>query len=265
MYRIMRCLLLMILLVFLGGCSDDSSVNTNAAFVGSDVGAETTAKPDANENYYDSEMTGEKKPTIPQSIPIGTEYLYDFTFSERYDDKVTPEFSLVFDGNTLFLFDKFQNDTSPYKEYEYDGDGMVPHRYKRYWYATEAGNLVVGTDYYEPDNLEYLTYLWTDMVSAKTNEGISVGSSVDDLLLAYPDNLYFVGKDSATPELLVVDDVLKPAPYDSVYAWQPYSLETNDIRDITFYVENDIVVAIEIVEPFELRYVYGYDRTEGFD
>lgn len=44
------------------------------------------------------------------------------------------------------------------------------------------------------------------------------------------------------------------------YAWQPFTAETNEIRDITFYMRDGTVVAIELVEPFELRYVYGFDR-----
>lgn len=37
----------------------------------------------------------------------------------------------------------------------------------------------------------------------------------------------------------------------------------NEIRDITFYIKDRMVVAIEIVQLFELRHVYGYDRDAG--
>lgn len=39
--------------------------------------------------------------------------------------------------------------------------------------------------------------------------------------------------------------------------------ETNEIRDITFYMKDYAIAAIEIIEPYELRHVYGYDREAG--
>ena len=51
--------------------------------------------------------------------------------------------------------------------------------------------------------------------------------------------------------------------FDCAYAWQPFAVESNDIRDITFYINDGVVVAIEMMEPYELRYVYGYDRDAG--
>ena len=213
-------------------------------------------------NDFDDSVQNERKPTIPQNVPEGIEYLYDFTFSERYDEDVSRDFSLSLNEITLSLYEEYQNKANPQMQLQYDGDGMVPHQYKRYWYEVEDGDLVVGTHYYEPDNLEYLTYLWTDIEGAKTDNGISVGDSVNKLLGAYKDNLFFIEKGEARPELLVIDDTLQWASYDGAYVWQPYSPERRDTRDITFYVENQIVTAIEMVQPFELRYVYRNNQSE---
>ena len=103
------------------------------------------------------------------------------------------------------------------------------------------------------------------MDGAKTDKGISVGSSVDELLDAYTGTLFFIEKGEANPELLVIDDSLQWGSYDGAYVWQPYSPERRDTRDITFYVENQIVTAIEMVQPFELRYVYRNNQSEFTD
>ncbi len=39
--------------------------------------------------------------------------------------------------------------------------------------------------------------------------------------------------------------------------------ETNEIRDITFYMKDGRIAAMESIEPYELRHVYGYDREAG--
>ena len=57
---------------------------------------------------------------------------------------------------------------------------------------------------------------------------------------------------------------LSPA-FDCAYAWQPYTRENNDCRDITFYLRDGAVAAIEIASPYELRYVHGYDRDAGLE
>ncbi|MGN0710751.1 MAG: hypothetical protein ACI4LO_03240 [Anaerovoracaceae bacterium] len=44
--------------------------------------------------------------------------------------------------------------------------------------------------------------------------------------------------------------------FDYAYAWQPYNAENNDIRDITFYIKDGKISSIEVIKPFELRYVY---------
>lgn len=43
----------------------------------------------------------------------------------------------------------------------------------------------------------------------------------------------------------------------------PFTQESNELRDITFYMKDGVVAAIEVMEPYELRYVYGYDRAAG--
>ena len=144
----------------------------------------------------------------------------------------------------------------------FDGDGMTPHKYKRYWDSFETGNLEIGTHYYEPDGVEYISYLWSDIEGVKTHRNISVGSAEEDILSAYPEDLYYVDQESASPGFMELRDK-KDFNYDYAYTWQPFTAESNDIRDITFYIKEGKVVSIEMISPFELRYVYGYDREAG--
>lgn len=214
---------------------------------------------------------GNDKPTIPQDLPSDMEYLYDFRFSERYDSHVTPDFSLGLLGSavsldgTLSLFEKYQNANEPGGEYTYDGDGMVPHRYKQYRYTFQQGTLMIGTDYYEPDNVEYISYLWTDLEGVQTNRNISVGSSEAELLQAYTSDLYFLEQGDTEPGTSAVNKESNVGVCDYAYAWQPFNQESNELRDITFYIKDGAVAAIEIMEPYELRYVYGYDRAAGLE
>lgn len=202
------------------------------------------------------------RPTVPENAPEGIDY--DFTFTERYDDNVDEAFSLILPkGNTFCLFEKFE----PAEEWAdaiYDGDGRAPHDFGRYWYSAEEGNLVVGTDLYELDEVEYISYLRTDIVGAGTNLGIAVGSSEAELLKAYTDNLYYIEPDYSEAHLMDLDNYNDPGyNCDHAYAWQPFTPETNECRDVTFYITDGKVSAIEIISPYELRYVYGYDRGEG--
>lgn len=221
------------------------------------------------------------RPTVPKNAPEGIDYLYNFRFSERYDDRITDDFSLVLSDkaspirDTLFLFEKYENEMDAAKEYLYDGDGMVPYMDRRYWYTFEKGDLMIGTHYYEPDNVEYISYLWSDIEGAGTNKNVAVGSTEQELLSAYTNDLYYIDKGEAFSEsglsvigLIGYEDgnsevIDENYDFDYAYAWQPFTPETNEIRDITFFVKDSEVVAIEMMQPFELRHVYGYDRDAG--
>lgn len=221
------------------------------------------------------------RPTVPEDVAEGIEYLYDFRFSERYDTNITDDFSLILSDkvspirDTLFLFEKYQNELDAVKEYLYNGDGMVPYMYKRYWYTFNEGGLMLGTDYYEPDNVEYISYLWSDVEGAKTNKNVAVGSTEKELLSAYTDDLYYLDKGEALSETgLSAISIIgyqegnsealdEDYDFEYAYMWQPFTPETNEIRDITFYIKDGKVTAVEIIQPFELRHVYGYDRDAG--
>lgn len=210
--------------------------------------------------------TGVDRPTIPENVAEGIAYLYDFRFSARYDDRVTGDFSLALpEGRTLSLLERYESELVPILQHCYDGDGMVPHMYQRYWYTLETGgSLLVQTDFYEPDSVEYISHLWTDTQGAETNRGVAVGSTEGALLSAYTEDLFYLGPDEAEPAIATfTEDYDTGFTFDCAYAWQPYTTETNDIRDITFYIRDGIVASIVMAEPYELRYVYGYDRDAG--
>lgn len=205
------------------------------------------------------------KPTVPAETPEDLREMYNFSFSERYDDKIAEAFSLMFSQdvqpNPMVLLQKYENQMEAVGERIYNSDGMEPHKYREYEYAVEAGGrLVVRTDYYEPDQAEYVSCLWTDLEGTRTNLGVGVGSSETDLLAAYQEDLYYLEGDHTEQ---VWSDELSAVQYQYAYAWQPFTEENNDIRDITFYIRDGVVAAIEMTEPYELRYVYGYDRAAG--
>ena len=204
------------------------------------------------------------RPTIPEDAALGTEGLYDFTFAQRYDERVSGSFALTFPDsaiatgapdNTLSLLARYTPAAGAAEEAARSGDGLVPHQYRDYRYDFDGyGSLWVGTDYYQPDGLEFISYLRTDIPCAFTGTGVGIGSAESEVLLAYPDSLY----------CLEADNGLDPAlGYDFAYFWQPFTQENNDLRDITFYFRDGVVAAIEMAEPYELRYVYGYDREAG--
>lgn len=210
------------------------------------------------------------RPTVPENVAQGIGHLYEFHFSDRYDYRITKDFSLLLYGkdspmsDTILLFEKYQNVMDTVKEYLFHGDGMVPYMYKRYWYNLEKGNLMIGTHYYEPDNVEYISYLWSDIEGVKTNKDIVVGSTEKELLSAYTDDLYYLDKEEAfTGSDGLSAIALIEYDFDYAYMWQPFTPETNELRDITFYIKSGKIVAIEIIEPFELRHVYEYDRDAG--
>lgn len=221
------------------------------------------------------------RPTVPENVAEGIVYLYDFRFSERYDTNISDEFSLILSDkvssirDTFYLLERYQNELDSVKEYLYDSDGMVPYMNKRYWYTFNEGGLMIGTDYYEPDNVEYISYLWSDVEGTKTNKNVAVGSTEKELVSAYTDDLYYLDKGEALSEMGLsvisiigyqegnLEELDKNYDYEYAYMWQPFTPETNEIRDITFYIKNGKVAAIEIIQPFELRHVYGYDRDTG--
>ncbi|MEA4932579.1 MAG: hypothetical protein VB071_03180 [Lawsonibacter sp.] len=234
-----------------------------------------------NEAALSGEEIASDRPTVPSNTPEEMEYLYDFRFSERYDDHITDDFSIELpnEGNlssdTFFLFEKYKNESAATKEYTYSGDGIVPYTYKRYWYAFEKGSLMIGTDYFETDQVEYISYLWSDKEGVKTNENVAVGSTEKELLSAYTDDLYYIDRDEALSEINLsaisilgyqegsTETLDEAYNFDYAYMWQPFTPEKNDIRDITFYIKGGKVIAIEMINPFELRHVYGYDRDAG--
>ncbi len=207
------------------------------------------------------------KPTIPEDVAAGTEYLYDFKFAEKYDEQVTSNFSLTFpSGNlegvkndTVFLLERYKLENTPVQENAYYSDGMQPHKLKDYCFDfNEIGSLYLTTDFYEPDDLEYVSFVWTDINGTKTNLGVGVGSSEKELLTVYTDNLYYLDKRDMEPAYFSLEDT-PDYEFEYAYTWQPFTDETNEIRDITFYMKDGAVAAIEMIKPFELRYVYGFD------
>ena len=180
-------------------------------------------------------------PTVPENVPEGINYLYAFRFSERYDGRITGDFSLVFSdkaspiSDTLFLLEKHHNEMHALKEYLYDGDGMVPHMHKRYWYTFKKGDLMIGTHYYEPDNVEYISYLWSDIEGVRTNKNVAVGSAEKELLYAYTDDLYYIDKDEALSETGLsaisiigydegnLTELDENYDFDYAYLWQPFT------------------------------------------
>lgn len=221
--------------------------------------------PSADDPAASDRVIARDKPTIPENAAEGIDSLYDFRFSERYGDRVSGNFSLIlpegtgFHRDRLCLLEKYENKTPPVSVYSYDGEGMAPHMYKRYWYTFETGgSLLVETDFYEPDSVEYVSYFWTDAEGAKTNQGIGVGSTETALLSAYTEDLYYLDLDDAEPAMVkYAEDHDAGFEFDHAYAWQPFTTENNDIRDITFYIKDGKVSSIEVAEPFELRYVYA--------
>lgn len=209
------------------------------------------------------------RPTIPDGIPEDMHYLYDLSFSQRYDDRITDQFSLTLpDGNTFRLFEKYQYPGGASSRFGHDGDGMVPHEYSYYWYNSNDGALMIGTDDYVPDQVEYISYLWSNLPGTKTDLGVAVGSTERELL-AYTDELFFVEFDEAITgvgsgfqgygPIYNEDGYYQLDPrceFDYAYLFQPSC-------DIMFYMKDGAVVAIETMHPFEARHVYGYDREAG--
>ncbi len=222
------------------------------------------------------------KPTIPQNVHADLHYLWDFTFSERYDARMTDDFSLTLADKsgqvqgTYTLFDRFNVEEQTIKVLHHESDDLAPpSQHNLYWFASQNGGLFVDTDYFDLDNQVFIAYLWTNIEGMHTNKGVAIGSTESDLLIAYEDDLYYLEKDEALSEtrsnLLsyseFVDNNLATLEnkYDFEYAfiWQPFTPETNESRDITFFINDSKIVGIEITMPPEVRHVYGYDRERG--
>lgn len=230
----------------------------------------------------ESNATPLDKPTIPQSVHEDLHYLWDFTFSERYDARMTDDFSLTLTDKsgqvhgTYTLFDHFNVEEQTIKVLGYESDDLTPpSQHNLYWFASQNGGLFVDTDYYALDNQVFIAYLWSNIEGMHTNKGVAVGSTESNLLMTYKDDLYYLEKDetlSATRSNLLsysefVDRNLatleKKYDFEYAFVWQPFTPETNEIRDITFFMKQSKVVGIEINMPPELRHVYGYDRDRG--
>lgn len=222
------------------------------------------------------------KPTIPQNFHENLHYLWDFTFSGRYDARMTDDFSLILTDKsgkvqgTYTLFDHFNEEEETINVLRHESDDLAPpSQHNLYWFASQNGGLFVDTDYYALDNQEFITYLWTNSEGMHTNKGVAVGGTESNLLRTYEDDLYYLEKDevlSSTRSNLLsyidfVDNNLatleKKYDFEYAFVWQPFTPETNEIRDITFFMKQSKVVGIEINMPPELRHVYGYDRERG--
>ncbi len=201
-------------------------------------------------------------PTPPEVISEDLKSLYDFRFSERYDDRVQDDFSLLIpttgkdSSHILFLLDVYKTQYRVTEDYTLSDDGQVPYTTKRYLSTLGDGRLMIGTDDYEADHVEYISYLWSDLEGVRTNKGIAVGSAEADLLLAYPEALYYMDKEAALSgmdktalsilsygQLRTLDE---NHDFDYVYLWQPYDPAKNDLRDITFFIRDGYVSAIEM-------------------
>ncbi|MDD2216958.1 MAG: hypothetical protein PHW03_03790 [Eubacteriales bacterium] len=191
--------------------------------------------------------------------------------SERYEYNVLGLYNEIEGQPLTFELQAYDKSNIKAETETYDGDGMVPYEYKRYIYKfNDKDELWVGTHLYE-DGHEFIDYIWTDIsYGIKTYRGISVGSSFEDLRLAYPEDLYVlpldeIGSESGTTALAEVDNQKgkaksKKSGYDGAYFYQPF--EDNDVRDIHFYMREGKVAAIEMFSPFELRNVYSGARSD---
>lgn len=212
-----------------------------------------------------NEEKEEKKPTIPSGIPVDMEYLFDFSFSDRYDKNIKEDFSLEFsdEGNfqgcRLALLEKSIDKVDNTEMREYSSDGMAAYSsMRRYFYSD---GVIIGTHRYEQDNVEYISYLWTNRPGSKTITGIEVGSTEESVMEAYPQNLYFIPEGQSEEDALSFKEAdIFSLDFDYAFAWQPFTTDSNEIRDITFYLKDGKVTSIEMMQPFELRYVYGFDN-----
>jgi hypothetical protein len=135
------------------------------------------------------------KPTIPQNVHEDLHYLWDFTFSGRYDARMTDDFSLTLSDKsgqvqgTYTLFDHFNVEEETINVLRHESDDLAPpSQHNLYWFASQNGGLFVDTDYYALDNQEFISYLWTNSEGMHTNKGVAVGGTESNLLRIYEDD-----------------------------------------------------------------------------
>ena len=226
-------------------------------------GSDAPEAPDDIENV----SVQSDRPTVPES-KRSIEHYFDFTFTERYDERVDRAFSMTLPeekDSPVILYDRFSYDTDAFKEFvsgeKYlsisDNDGLTAYDSNKFLYMAEDGSyLVVKTDYYDLDDREYISCIRTNVEGAETDRGVKVGSSEEELLDAYYGDYDFYYLTKEQTERYPVEKEPDFA-FDYAFTWQPFTPETNDIRDITYYISDGKVSVIEIMSPYELRYVYG--------
>lgn len=221
----------------------------------------------------------------PSTEPSENAELQDI--AAYYAAQVTDDYSLTLpDGTTLRLCAPYAPLADCTREYFFDGDGMTVNDYLRH--AREDYSLIVGTAYYSAERAEairqywsdfgpswsytyegkadeeFIDYLCTNVVGAKTDRGVAVGDGESAVLTAYPEKLLYISNGTEVWNAGSGEDGdynEPPIVFDYALAWRPY--ENNDCRDITFYIKDGRVVTIEIISPYELRYVYGFDNEES--
>ena len=205
-----------------------------------------------------------ERPTVPPDAAEGTEYLYDFDFYDRYNARVDEAFGLAFydeetkTGGEYILLMPVEGALEGATVESIDGDGLTPYQLKRYKQDGPNGSLVVGVHAYPLDGVEYISYLWTDRPGMCLADwsSLEVGAPEKDLVWRYS-NLRPIDKGEAELDWMSSHSTWD---FDEFYVWQPDPPESNDCRDITFYMKDGKVAAIEMTAPFELRYVYGHDK-----
>lgn len=114
-----------------------------------------------------------------------------------------------------------------------------------------------GSKKYSNTNIK-IHYLKDDKIIGKAQVFTSYDSN--DEYIFFMKNIYYKSNKSFNS---LVSPYLSRNITDTPYMWQPFTPETNEIRDMTFYIKDGKVAALEIIEPYELRHVYGYDRDAG--
>lgn len=208
----------------------------------------TGEKPSPDPAPAPTEPTGQTDPKAPDaqegSDPTAEQTVFFLQFPKNLDTG--------YQNNILSLRDPFQPaQKAAWQNSFQEGEGTYAH----YWF-----DLVASAQLY----VETIAALWTNAEGATTGRNVGVGSTERDILAAYTKDLYSIAKDAAEP--LCNPSENEPVPtldYDCAYLYQPFTPETNDVRDITFFVKNGKVTSIKISEPAELSYVYGYDHDAG--
>ncbi|MBQ3107408.1 MAG: hypothetical protein IJC68_02210, partial [Firmicutes bacterium] len=196
----------------------------------------------------------EGKPTIPEDHAVDA-YYYDFFFVDRYDKRISDNFGFTFPENAnlprsvLKLFEKYSDPKATPKIGQQDSSALEPHKSKLYHYALPTGYIQILTDYYEPDSVEYLDAIFSSAPGTKTLRDVGVGDTEASLLSIYRENLYFIADSDTT--LWGLDFA-----YDYLYLYQIFTYESNEIRDIQFFIKDGKVSGILMQMPFELTYVY---------